>query len=599
MLFSIFKSKKSKTIVNPRTRKSSLSIESLEMREVPAGISLDATTHLLTITGDAGNDMGVVRPASVVSTVNGASVSTTDPTRLDVIVQTSTGYQQQLQFSTSSVSKILFNGKGGADVFVNATTIPATTQTTATGTVSTSVLPGSPGNLNTNDVNNVGVFVAGSTGQVQVDYLYCGAGYKGQMGIYSLEGMDQYAAGSTAYIKEAARRILSNSTDGYLAINRQVEQARYGVSLPWEGYLNSGGTYLGPRTFQMKPNAQFATMLVPNGTVQQIFNSPGSGGSLTPLFSIPKENPYPVTSQMQGQIGDLTGAGSIFAYEDIRLDQGSDRDYNDMVFQVIGARGTATPVKDVVNANRDFMATDVGHTLGNYASTRIASDTTVSGVFTGGKYQVAANGKVGVDYLFDSGGFVGQMGVFSLSGMNAYKPGSQEFIQEAARRVISNSTLGAQVINDYTEGARYATGATLMQSFNAGAYQGVKTLNMAPGDTVAFMLIPNGTTWEAFTGTSSDPTKRALFSMADANPAGANQFADTQGTGTVLAFEDARLDGANPNPSDKDYNDIVFRTYGLTPLGTTPTVSELAVTGRDWTQTDLGKTIRNNSVQPW
>lgn len=43
-------------------------------------------------------------------------------------------------------------------------------------------------------------------------------------------------------------------------------------------------------------------------------------------------------------MGDLDNRGSLFAFEDQRLDGTTDKDYNDMVFQITGATGVAAPV---------------------------------------------------------------------------------------------------------------------------------------------------------------------------------------------------------------------------------------------------------------
>jgi hypothetical protein len=259
-------------------------------------------------------------------------------------------------------------------------------------------------------------------------------------------------------------------------------------------------------------------------------------------------------------------------------------------------------VNEVKAPNRDFAGTSVGKELATYSAARAANDVSVTGVFSSGKYQVGNDGRVGIEYLFDSGGFISQLGVFSLSGMNSFVPGSPEFIAEAARRILSNSTLGGLAIDDANDGARYTTSTTLLKSFNQGDYQGIKMLRMTPGDTVAFMLIPNGLVWESFTGQSSDPFKRPLFSLPEANPVtpfGQNQFGDAEGTGTVLVFEDTRMDTTGPKSSDRDFNDVVFRAYGLSTLGITPSVSSLAEPGRDWTQSEFGTSIRINSVQPF
>jgi hypothetical protein len=42
-----------------------------------------------------------------------------------------------------------------------------------------------------------------------------------------------------------------------------------------------------------------------------------------------------------GQIVDVTGDGNTFVFEDLRTDRRSDRDYNDLIFQVRGATGEA------------------------------------------------------------------------------------------------------------------------------------------------------------------------------------------------------------------------------------------------------------------
>ena len=53
-----------------------------------------------------------------------------------------------------------------------------------------------------------------------------------------------------------------------------------------------------------------------------------------------------------------------------------------------------------------------------------------------------ADGQVKFDYQFDGGYYEGELGIFSLSGMEALTRGSPEFIAEAARRVLTNSTEG-------------------------------------------------------------------------------------------------------------------------------------------------------------
>ncbi|MDI9636263.1 hypothetical protein QM565_10775, partial [Geitlerinema splendidum] len=61
--------------------------------------------------------------------------------------------------------------------------------------------------------------------------------------------------------------------------------------------------------------------------------------------------------------------------------------------------------------------------------------------FDSGVFTVGESGVVGIDFLFDGGAYKGELGMFSLEGMNEFEPGSEAFIQEAARRALSQSEL--------------------------------------------------------------------------------------------------------------------------------------------------------------
>jgi hypothetical protein len=76
-------------------------------------------------------------------------------------------------------------------------------------------------------------------------------------------------------------------------------------------------------------------------------------------------------------------------------------------------------------------------------------------MFETGVFTVGPKGEVGVDFLLDGGKYQGELAIFSLKGIDQFELGSEDFIQEAARRALSNSDLGYVVINDLTEGARF------------------------------------------------------------------------------------------------------------------------------------------------
>ncbi len=105
-----------------------------------------------------------------------------------------------------------------------------------------------------------------------------------------------------------------------------------------------------------------------------------------------------------------------------------------------------------------------------------------------GIFQVDSNGKISVDFLADAGAFQSEMAIFSLKGMEDLDLGSAGFIQEAARRALSNSNLGRIVIKDAIEGAKF-DGELGEANKNNGQYAGIKTFDFIPGDRLVIMLV--------------------------------------------------------------------------------------------------------------
>ncbi|PSB39712.1 hypothetical protein C7B69_01790, partial [filamentous cyanobacterium Phorm 46] len=214
-----------------------------------------------------------------------------------------------------------------------------------------------------------------------------------------------------------------------------------------------------------------------------------------------------------------------------------------------------------------------------------------------GTFLVDDQGQVKFDYQFDGGYFTGEVGIFSLSGMEAFTPGTPEFIAEAARRVLSNSTDGHVVIRDSTEGAKFTGSMPGEYDFGSGEYQGIKTFNMTPGDTFAVMFVPSGTVqsslqyswlWDLF------PENRPLFSIATANPndtAHLLQIADITGTGNTFALEDM-----SPPNSDRDYNDLIFKISGA--IGNAPLLDTVINPDKEWRNTALGQQLLAEANPP-
>ena len=211
-----------------------------------------------------------------------------------------------------------------------------------------------------------------------------------------------------------------------------------------------------------------------------------------------------------------------------------------------------------------------------------------------GTFAVDETGKFTIDFLFDAGSYTSELAIFSLTGMEDLNPGSDEYIKEAARRALTNSSEGYTIIHDAYEGAKF-TGELGESDKNAGNYQGIKTFNMNPGDNFALMLVPQSKVESVFSNPTVDGNKHPLFSLASANPDNTiqiMQLVEESVDGGVFGMEDLRLDGT----SDADYNDIIFHVKGA--VGKATPFQELG-NSHTWDKTNIGKQLiefaRNNN----
>jgi hypothetical protein len=166
--------------------------------------------------------------------------------------------------------------------------------------------------------------------------------------------------------------------------------------------------------------------------------------------------------------------------------------------------------------------------------------------FQGGFWGVGETGVVTSSYVYDGAGYNGQLGLFSLAGMDSdtydltTAAGLEAFLREAVRRVLAGGSEG-QVMVDTNKG----TGREVVAHFN-------------PGDAVAAILIPNGTFSQAnFTNDESNlyPLLSLSFPTGDADGFYASQMVSLGNDG--YAFEDMAGGG------DQDYEDIIFTANGL------------------------------------
>ena len=430
-----------------------------------------------------------------------------------------------------------------------------------------------------------GIFDTGESGKVRIDYLYDGGWYESELAIFSLDGMENFKAGSTEFIQEASRRALSDSNLGYVVTKDRTDAAKFSDKVAWEADFNSG-VYKGAQTFNMAPRGHFAFMLVQNNTVAAIANDISiikQTGNL-PIFSIPEANPFGTAI---GQMVNVDGKNT-YAFEDNRVDLPnlSDRDYNDIVIQVKGATSDVPLMNSLVNPERDWRSSTTGQQLLNYAN-RSEYD---KGVISSGQ-----SGSLEVEFLYDGGAYRGDVGIFSLDGMEIYAAGSAAFIAEAARRAASNSTQGHVLISDTTDAAKFTGGLDWESNFNSGTFQGTRSLNLNPNSAYGVIQVPNGRISEVVANPAIDGTKRPLFSMLDNNPSRSFQMGKIDvGNGSyVIALEDQRLDGA----SDRDYNDIIFRVKGDISISA-DTLDRVMASSKDWRSTDMGKALIDYASNP-
>ncbi len=221
-----------------------------------------------------------------------------------------------------------------------------------------------------------GIFQVEESGEVSVDFLYDGGSYKGELAIFSLEGMENYEPGSLEFMQEAARRSLSQSTLGHVVISDAKEAARFDGFLGESRTWNSG-TYLGGKTYSMRPGDIFGLMLVPDGSIRAVVEGSNLTGARLPLFSLSTANPEDAFHI--GQIADINGEGNAFSMEDKSVLLSSDRDYNDLIFQIRGARGKALLLDDVAKADTDWrLTTELGIEILNYITPQIDPDSTLA-----------------------------------------------------------------------------------------------------------------------------------------------------------------------------------------------------------------------------
>jgi Domain of unknown function (DUF4114) len=179
-----------------------------------------------------------------------------------------------------------------------------------------------------------GVYTVGASGQISIDYLVDGGFYEGSVGIFDLSQMDSLLTDSQAFAQEAIRRVLSNSSLGHVVLSDKTEGAKFSGKLLNEDADHNHGRYAGVKTFEMNPGSQFGLIMIPQGLF-----SLGSNqlDPKQPVFSLVNASGNSLFRNVQ--MISLPEDSSVIAIEDVPLDENSDKDYNDVIIRLRGAKG--------------------------------------------------------------------------------------------------------------------------------------------------------------------------------------------------------------------------------------------------------------------
>jgi hypothetical protein len=210
--------------------------------------------------------------------------------------------------------------------------------------------------------------------------------------------------------------------------------------------------------------------------------------------------------------------------------------------------------------------------------------------FQEGTFTVGSTGEITIDFLFDGGFYVGELAIFSTSGMEKLVNDPTAFITEALRRSNSHTTLGDIVISDFTEGAK-SSGCLGESDFNRGEYRGPKTFSLTAGQQYGLMLIPNASLQDSERKINLASDRAPIFSMFQTE--NGNLFGQR-----LLAQIDRNtigIEDIHSELSDLDYNDLVIRLDGAS-INATP-IRYVIAPENDWTQS--GGTGSNGKTYPW
>jgi len=160
-------------------------------------------------------------------------------------------------------------------------------------------------------------------GTVGINYVFREAGYNSRLALVSMEGMGSdvfnldTAEGVRAFMLEALRRVIEGDR-GQTIIDTSQSQVGFNQS------------------YQFRPGDTLFAILVPNESFQTAFDHVQGGGNndqIYPLTTLQRNSGQsPFRANQFASLGRGSGA---FAIEDV-VGDGSDRDYQDLIFKATG-----------------------------------------------------------------------------------------------------------------------------------------------------------------------------------------------------------------------------------------------------------------------
>jgi Domain of unknown function (DUF4114) len=180
-----------------------------------------------------------------------------------------------------------------------------------------------------------GIYTVDTQGEISIDYLWDGGANEGEVGIFDLSGMETLINHPTAFTEEVIRRVLSNSRLGHVVLSDVTEGARFSGKLITEPENFNSGTYTGIKSFDMKPGSQFGVIMISEGQFKNLGKLSNTDGF---FFSLTKTTGSELFRSEQMMVRSTDR--SILQIEDVPITtKRSDRDYNDLIFNITGANG--------------------------------------------------------------------------------------------------------------------------------------------------------------------------------------------------------------------------------------------------------------------